>query len=272
MIYKITPQKKFSFNYKELWEYRELFYFFVWRDVKVKYKQTFIGIAWVVLQPVALMILFNLFFGKLLKVPTEGLPYPIFVYSGLMFWTLFSAGLTNSSDSMIANSNIIKKIYFPRLILPMSSILSALVDFTITLIMYFVLLIWFGVEVQVMKFLFVIPCAILMTTLSSLGVGLILASLNVKYRDFRYILPFLIQMLLFTTPVIYPTSIITDGKMKYLFALNPMTGVIQLSRSVFLDRAIEWDIVGISVGISILAVLLGVYMFRKTEIYFADLV
>jgi len=275
--YTIHPQGQFSLNLRELWMYRELFFFFTWRDVKVKYKQTILGFLWAILQPLVLMTLFVIFFAKALQVPTDEVPAPIFYYSGLLFWNLFSSGLSGAGNSMISNANIIKKIYFPRLIIPLSSVLVALFDFLMALIIFVVLLLYyefsdpsFRVDYPMLFIFF--PVALLMTVLTTFGVGTFLAALNVKYRDFRYIIPFLIQFLLFATPVIYPASVLKGTSWgEYLLAFNPMTGVMQVGRAAFTATGIEWSTLGISVSAMLFIILLGIYVFRKTEAYFADI-
>ncbi len=270
MQYEIKPPSHLSLGLKELWEFRELFYFFTWRDIKVKYKQTVLGFIWAILQPLMLMVVFSLFFGMALNVPSDNIPYPIFVFSGLLLWNIFSAGLSNASSSMIANASIIKKIYFPRLIIPMSSILGALFDFLMALIVYIGLLIFYQhpVSWNIMIFL---PASILVTVLSTFGLGTFVAALNVKYRDFRYIIPFAIQLLLFLTPIIYPVSIIPYEWAQYALSLNPMAGAIDLLRSSVTGSPVNWQLVSFSFLIALLLFTLGLLYFRKTEYYFADL-
>lgn len=269
--YEIKPAGKFSLNLKEIWNYRELFYFFTWRDIKVKYKQTFLGVIWAILQPLVMMLLFTLFFGKVLKVPSDNIPYPIFVYSGLILWNIFASGLANSGDSMVANANIIKKIYFPRLIIPISAILVSVFDFLITFTLFIGLLIYFEANVDLVKFLLYFPLAVFVTVLCTFGLGTFLSALNVKYRDFRYLIPFLIQSLFFITPVIYSTSIIDNRYIKWLMALNPMAGAIQLARAPFTGQNLDIELIIISIGSAICLFALGLFVFRKTEAYFADL-
>lgn len=271
MEYEIKPAGKFSLNLKELWDYRELLYFFAWRDVKVKYKQAYLGILWVLLQPLVMMIIFTLFFGKVLKVPSDGISYPIFVYSGMMFWTLFSSGLSSSGDSMVSNANIIKKIYFPRLLVPIAAILVSMFDFIITFILFIILLIYQGQFVNLTRFFLFIPISFCLVTLTTCGLGTFFSALNVKYRDFRYIIPFLIQFTMFVTPVIYPVSIIPYSWAKYVMALNPLSGAITLSRSIFTNNSIDVDLFAISVLSAIVLFIIGIATFRKTEAYFADL-
>lgn len=270
-VYIIEPPGYFSLNFKELREYRELFYFFTWRDIKVKYKQTVLGFLWAILQPFLMMLLFTAIFGNALGVESDGIPYPIFAYSGLLLWNVFASGLNASANSMVTNANLIKKIYFPRMIIPMSSVLVALFDFLMAVVVYIGILIYYQYEVDIPKILLFLPLSLILTVISTFGLGSILASLNVKYRDFRYVVPYLIQFLLFINPVIYSTSIFTAPWAKYVIAINPMAGAINMSRFAFVDKPIEWDLVGISVASGIILMLLGVYVFRKTEAYFADL-
>jgi lipopolysaccharide transport system permease protein len=268
--YKIKGKKKLSLNLKELWEYRELFYFFTWRDIKVKYKQAVLGSLWAILQPFLTMLIFT-FLGDMLKIPSDGLPYPIFAYSGLMFWTMFSSSVSSAGNSMVSNSGIIKKIYFPRLIIPMSSILVAAFDFIMALIVYVGLLIYFQTEVSILKMIVFIPLSVLITVIASFGLGSFLAALNVKYRDFRYIIPFLVQSLMFLTPVIYPVSIVKYQWAKYLIALNPMSGAIDLARNAILNKPLNYEMLSVSVISAIFLFFIGLLYFRKTEAYFADI-
>ena len=286
MEYEIKPAKGLQLNLKELWDYRELFYFFTWRDIKVKYKQTILGFAWAVLQPFIMMVVFSLFFGKLLKVPSDGIPYPVFVYSGLLLWNVFSTGLTGAGNSMVTNADIIKKIYFPRLIIPISSILVALFDFLMAFIVYIGILLFYQFQVSIMKLVLFLPVSLLITIITTFGLGSLLAALNVKYRDFRYVIPFLVQLLLFLTPVIYPVSIFIDIHVKFfdssfvikerllqfIFALNPMSGAINLLRTAIINKPLDMDLFLISAGSAILLFIIGLLYFRKTEYYFADLV
>lgn len=271
MEYEIRPSGKFSLNIKELWSYKELLYFFAWRDLKVKYKQAYLGVMWVVIQPLVMMFVFALFFGKILKVPSDGISYPIFVYSGMMYWTLFSSGLSNSGDSMVSNANIIKKIYFPRLLIPVAAILVSAFDFIITFILFIILLIYQDQTINLVRFFTLIPASFALVLFTTCGLGTFFAALNVKYRDFRYIIPFLIQFTMFVTPVIYPVSIIPYTWAKYVMALNPLAGAITLSRAIFTNNPIEFDLFAISATSAFLMFLIGIATFRKTEAYFADL-
>ena len=274
--YIIKPPSKFSLNLKELWLYRELFYFFTWRDVKVKYKQTILGFLWAVLQPFLMMMIFVVFFSKALKIPTDNIPPPVFYFSGLLFWNLFSTGLGTSAQSMVSSANLIKKIYFPRLIIPLSGVLVAVFDFMMAFIIFMGIIAYYMFTtpdfiIQSTIFIY-LPIALILTVITCIGLGCFLAALNVQYRDFKYIIPFMLQFLLFVTPVIYPLAMIDNNPLlKYLLALNPMTGVIILARNAFIPTAIDWTIVSISMTMTILLFVFGVYSFRKMEAYFADI-
>lgn len=271
MEYEIKPQNKLNLGITELWLYRELFYFFTWRDIKVKYKQTVLGFAWAILQPFIMMVIFSAFFGRALKVPSDDIPYPIFVFSGLLMWNIFASGLSNAGNSMVNNANIIKKIYFPRLIIPISAVLVSLFDFIMAFLVFIGMLFYYDTSINIMQFLFLLPLSILITSISTFGLGALLAALNIKYRDFRYIIPFMIQALLFVTPVIYPVSIITNAFMKYIFALNPMYAAIELFRHSFIQKPMDQNLIFISLCSSITFFVVGLLYFRKTESYFADL-
>lgn len=266
----IRPKKTFSWNdIRELWVYRELLYFFTWRDLKVRYKQTFIGAAWAIIQPFITMVVFTVFFGKLAQIPSDGVPYPVFVYVGLLFWQFFSGALTDTSNVLITNQSIITKVYFPRLILPISGVITKFVDFLIASVILIGLMLYYGF-VPHLAGLWIIPLLLIITFMASIGGGLFLAAVNVKYRDVRYALPFFIQILLFLTPVIYPASI--AGKYSWLLALNPMTGVIQSARAALLGTTpINWQLLGISFLACLAVLVIGTIYFKKIERYFADI-
>lgn len=258
-------------NWRELWEFRDLFYFFSWKDFKVKYKQTIIGVAWAIFQPFITMVVFTLFFGRLAGMPSENIPYPIFVYTGLLFWTLFSGALSAGSDVFIANSAMIGKIYFPRIILPVATIFTYLIDFAIALCILVVMMIYYQYLPSLMGIL-LMPLLILMTVISVLGISLFLASVNVKYRDVRYILPFFIQLLLFVTPVIYPASIAPE-KYRWLLGINPMAGVIDTARAGLLGtKDIDYLLLSVSAIFMLIYFCVGFVYFKKTERYFADII
>ncbi|MEO6220332.1 MAG: ABC transporter permease [Ginsengibacter sp.] len=269
--YEIKPQNKFSLGLLELWRYRELFYFFTWRDIKVKYKQAALGILWAILQPLVMMLMFTIIFSKALNVSSDGIPYPVFAISGLLIWNIFSSGLLNSANSMITNANIIKKIYFPRLIIPMSAILTALVDFVFALIIYAIILLYYRQNVSIAKLFLYLPLSILITIITTFGLGSFLAALNVKYRDFQYILPFMIQFLLFVNPVLYSSKAFANSWISGFMKANPIAAAIELCRSIFTGVQVDWQAVSYGSIVAILLLFTGIYTFRKTEAYFADL-
>ena len=267
----IKPKKTFSWNdIKEIWQYKELLYFFSWRDLKVRYKQTAVGVLWAIFQPFMTMVVFTIFFGKFAKMPSDGIPYPIFVYTGLLLWQFFSSALSDTSNCLISNKSIITKVYFPRLLLPVSSVVTKLVDFAIASIILIGLMAYYN-YLPNLTGLLILPLLLLITFAASVGGGLFLASINVKYRDVRYVLPFFIQMMLFVTPVIYPTSI--AGKYSWILAMNPMTGVIKAARAAILGNApINWELLLISGIACLIMLIIGIIFFKKTERYFADIV
>lgn len=266
----IKPRKGWmGINFKELWFFRELFYIFSWRDIKVRYKQTVLGITWAILQPFLMMIVFSIFFGNLMNVPSEGVPYPIFVFSGLLFWNYFSTSLTGAGNSLVANSGMIKKIFFPRLLLPLSSTITPLIDFCIALIIYAGIMIYYSFIPSLIGVL-LIPLLILLTFLAASGLGSFLAAINVRYRDIKYVIPFFVQAGLFITPVIYPTTLVGE-KFRWLLALNPMTGIIEAVRAGILGtQPIDFGLLAISAIISLILFFMGIYYFKKTERIFAD--
>jgi lipopolysaccharide transport system permease protein len=267
----IEPRKNFSWDeFKEIWAYRELMYFFTWRDLKVRYKQTTFGIAWAIFQPLIAMVVFSIFFGKLAAMPSDGIPYPIFVYVGLILWQFFSGSLSQISLCFVGHKEIITKVYFPRIILPISAIFTKFVDFAIASVILVGLMFYYGYTPR-LSGLLILPLLLLITFMAALGLGLFLASLNVKYRDVGYILPFFIQLMMFLTPVIYPASL--TGVYSWFLAMNPMTGVIKAARSALLaDFPQNWLQLGISAGACLLMLIFGYYYFRKTEQFFADIV
>ncbi|MBS1650691.1 MAG: ABC transporter permease [Bacteroidetes bacterium] len=271
MEFEIKPQNKFSLGLRELWAYRELFYFFTWRDIKVKYKQTALGVLWAVFQPVVMTALFTLGFGKLISNNSDlQLPYPVFALSGFLLWNIFSSGLSNAGNSMVSNANIIKKIYFPRLIIPISSILVSIVDFLMAFVVFIPVLYYYNCSFNLSAIIFV-PLAVLLAAIATFGLGVFLAAVNVKYRDFRYILPFFIQALLFATPVIYPIKINDNKLFQFVLQLNPMNAPIEFFRASVNNATINVNSIYSSLIISLLLFTFGVVYFRKTESYFADL-
>jgi lipopolysaccharide transport system permease protein len=271
MEFEIKPESRLSLGLKELWDYRELFYFFTLRDIKVKYKQTVLGFLWAVLQPLLLTFIFTFFLGKAISNYTSlVLPYDIFALSGLVLWGIFSTGLNNAGNSMVTNAGIIRKIYFPRLIIPLSSVLVGLFDFIMAFAVFLVYCFARGQHLHASALLY-FPVAVLLTSVATFGAGTLLAALNVKYRDFRYVIPFLVQFLLFVSPVIYPAQMASERHLGWLFALNPMSAPLDLFRCALTGSAPVLQMDLLSTGVGLLLLFVGIYYFRKTEAYFADL-
>lgn len=265
----IEPEQRSIFNGKELWKYRELFYFFTWRDVKIKYKQTVLGFLWAVVQPLFTTFIFTLF-AKPLAIDSRGIPYPLFVFSGLLMWSIFSAGLSGASDSIVNNSSIIKKIYFPRLVIPVSSILVSLFDFLMAFIVLIPMLLYFRQPVGI-DALYLWPAAILVAVIATLGLGCLLAALNIKYRDFRYVIPFMVQVMFFVSSVIYPLSMIQNKVLQYILAASPIYAAVELFRIPLTGVWPNTTLMMISLASGFLFLIIGLLYFRKTEEHFADL-
>ncbi len=259
---------------RQVWEYRELLYFLVWRDVKVRYKQTVVGALWIVLQPVASMVVFSLLFGGLLGVPSGNVPYPVFAYAALLPWNYFAASLTRSSSSLVNSAHLITKVYFPRLIVPMAGVLSGLVDFGVAFLVLIGLMIYYGIPLAwTMLYL---PALLLLALLTALGFGLWLGALNVRFRDINYIMPFLVQIWMYATPVIYGSTLIPE-RFRFLLALNPMTAVVEGFRWALLGAAAPaasttGSVLWVSLGIAVVVLVSGLYFFRRTERTFADVI
>jgi len=257
-------------DFREIWNYRELLYFLTKRDIKVRYKQTVLGGLWAVIQPAFTMLVFTLFFGRLAKMPSDGLPYPIFVYAGLLPWTYFANAVSASGNSLVGSSNLITKVYFPRIVVPASAALAGLLDFFIALFVLAALMIWYQFLPGPAILLF--PFLVALTFLCAVGVGLWLSALNVQYRDIRYAIPFLIQVWMFVSPIIYPVSLV-HGNYQWLLAINPMGGVIHAYRAALLGhQPIDWGLLGLSTLIILALFLGGLYYFRRMEKVFADVV
>ncbi|MFZ3135782.1 MAG: ABC transporter permease [Thermodesulfovibrionales bacterium] len=257
--------------WKDIWHYRELFYFLAWRDILVRYKQTVIGVAWSLIRPLLTMVVFTVIFGKLAKLPSEGVPYPVLVFVALLPWQFFANSFSESSNSLIGNANLLSKVYFPRIILPVSTVIVSLVDFFISFIFLAALMVWY-------QFLpdwriITLPFFLILASLASFGFGLWIAALNVKYRDFRYVVPFFIQFGLYVSPVGFSSSII-PGKWRLLYSINPMVGVIDGFRWALLGQNIHlyWPGFLLSIGLTLLIFLSGLRYFRKTERTFADVI
>src|SRR5271154_572569 len=270
-VMRITPPTRWwVIPLAELWEFRELVYFFVWRDVKIRYKQTAIGAAWAVLQPLLMMLVFSLFFGKLGNLGSDGLPYPIFYYSALLPWMYFAGALQNSTNAIVENQRLITKVYFPRLALPLSAVLSGLVDFGVSFLMFLVMMIYYGVRPGAA--ILWLPVFLLLAVLTALGVGLWLSALNAIYRDVRYVLPFLVQFWMFGSPVAYASSLV-PARWRWLYGLNPMAGVIEGFRWSLTGRGDPPGRMLVVSALVVVAVLLsGVGYFQKMETTVADVV
>ena len=266
----IEPNKAWSaVDLKDLWAFRELLYFLTWRDVKVRYKQTELGIAWAIIQPLFTMLVFTLFFGRLAGVPSDNVPYPVFAYAGLLAWTFFANAITNSGNSLVGSANLITKVYFPRMIIPGAAVAAGLVDFAIAFVVLVVLMIYYGVMVTWSILMF--PVLVLLTTLLALGMGMWLSALNVKYRDVRFALPFLVQLWMFVSPVIYPASFL-PAKFRWLLWLNPMTGIIEGYRSALFGLRFNWIALAVSAVLTLIVLFYASYSFRRMEKTFADIV
>lgn len=266
----IQPTKRWSLlSFKDIWAYRELLFFLTWRDVKVRYKQTALGAAWAILQPLFMMIIFTIFFGRLAAVDSAGVPYPVFALAGLVPWTFFSNSITASGNSLVGSANLITKVYFPRLIVPAAAMLAGLVDFVLAFGLLCLLMIYYQV-VPTIQILF-LPVLILLTALFGLGVGTWFSALNVKYRDVRFALPFMIQLWLFVSSVILPSTSIPP-KWRWLLLLNPMSGIIEGYRSALFGLPFDWPALGIASGLTILTLLYAIYAFGRVERSFADII
>jgi len=267
----IQSQKGWQFiDFEELKQYRDLFYFLVSRNIKVKYKQTVLGGLWAIIQPFFSMVVFTLFFGKLAKIPSDGIPYPIFSYTALIAWTYFSSSVSGASNSLIGESNLISKVYFPRLIIPLSPVLSGLLDFTIAFLVLIGMMFYFHVYPTIM--ILFVPFLVILMMLTASGVGMFLAALNAKYRDIRYTIPFIVQLWMFASPIVYPASMVPE-KYRLIYALNPMVGVIEGFRSALLGTAsFPVQMILMSTLVSAGLFIIGTFYFKQTERYFADII
>lgn len=254
---------------RELWEYRELLHFLVWRDIKVRYKQTALGATWAIIQPFLTMVVFSLFFGRLAKVPSDGVPYPIFSYTALVPWTFFAYGLGQASNSLVSSSSLITKVYFPRLIIPMATVLSGAVDFLLAFVVLLGMMLYYGVTPTLNVFW--LPFFLLLAVVTALGVGLWLSALNVKYRDVRYIVPFITQFWMFATPIAYPSSLLSQP-WRTIYGLNPMVGVIEGFRWALLGTRMPGRIIVASSLAALIMLVAGAFYFRRMEKTFADII
>jgi lipopolysaccharide transport system permease protein len=268
---RLGPRRAWtSIDLKELWHYRELLYFLTWRDVKVRYKQTALGAAWAIIQPFFMMLVFSLFFGRLAHVPSDGIPYPVFAFCGLLPWQLFAHALTESSNSLVGNQNLITKVYFPRLVIPIAAVLGGVIDFFIAFVILLGMMLYYGIVPGVA--ILALPGFLLLALLTALSVGLWLSALNAQYRDVRYTINFLVQFWLFATPVAYPSSLVPE-KWRPLYGLNPMAGVVEGFRWALLGKS---EPPGLMMWVSVIVVVIlllgGLYYFRRMEQEFADVV
>ncbi|MDH3217638.1 MAG: ABC transporter permease [Candidatus Krumholzibacteria bacterium] len=257
-----------SVDFGELRSYRELLYFLTWRDIKVRYKQTVLGATWAILQPVISMIIFSIIFGKFAKIPSDGVPYPIFVYAGLLPWTFFANAVSRAGLSLVNSVHLLTKIYFPRLLIPTASVGAALIDFALSFLVYVAIMLWYmhfpGISVLLL------PVLVLLTIVTALGTGYLLTSLAVIYRDFRIVIPFMVQIWMYASPVVYPVTILPE-QYRWIMALNPMSGIIGAYRSVLLNQALDWPSLGISTLAALVIFVFGILHFRRTERRFADI-
>ena len=267
----LQPSKGFvRLNLRDVWTYRELLFFLIWRDVKVRYKQTVLGAAWAILQPVMTMVVFSVFFGRLAKMPSDGIPYPVFAFAALLPWQLFAYALSESSNSLVGSQHLITKVYFPRLVVPLAAVLAGLVDFAIAFAVLLALMWYYGIVPTAAIVL--LPLFVLLAIVTALAVGLWLSSLNVKYRDVRYTIPFLTQFWMFATPVAYPSSLVPEH-WRALFGLNPMAGVVEGFRWALLGKAQgPGPLLAVSVVAVVILLIGGLMYFRQMETTFADLV
>lgn len=258
-----------ALKWRELWEYRELLYFLIWRDIKVRYRQTVLGAAWAVIQPFFTMVVFSIFFGRLAKIPSDGIPYPIFSYTALLPWSFFANGMRQASNSLVGSANLITKVYFPRLVAPLSKVLSGLLDFAIAFVVLLGMMLFYGVR-PTAAMIWLLPF-LLLSLVTALGVALWLSALNVQYRDIRYAVPFLTQFWLFATPIAYPSNLLPEP-WRTLYGLNPMVGVVEGFRWALLGSHPPGPMLGLSAAVAVLLLVSGAYYFRRMEKTFADVV
>jgi len=266
----IEPRRgSLAINLHDLWQYRDLLYILAARDIKVRYKQTVLGVLWAIIQPLSMMIIFTLFFGRLAGIPSDGIPYPLFAYAGLLSWAFFSNALNSSGNSLVGNSSLITKVYFPRMIIPIAAVGSGLIDFVIAFGLLVLLMLYYGIGFS--PNILMVPILTLLTALLATGIGMWMSALNVKYRDVRYALPFFIQLWMFATPIIYPSSLIPD-EWRWLFRINPLTGIVEGYRSAIFGKPFDLTGLGISIFIVLIVLIYSAYTFRQMERGFADIV
>jgi lipopolysaccharide transport system permease protein len=271
-VIRIEPSRGWvSLQLRALWKYRELLYFLIWRDVKVRYKQTVLGAAWAIIQPFFTMVVFSIFFGKLAKIPSDGIPYPIFSYAALVPWSFFAYGLGNASNSLIGDARLIRKVYFPRLVMPISTVLAGFVDFILAFVVLLGMMLAYGIMPTVNVLW--LPLFLLLALITSLGSGLWLSAMNVQFRDVRYTVPFITQLWMYASPIAYPSSLIKDPVLRALYGINPMAGVVEGFRWALLGTDTAPDPVLIASSLAALVLCLsGAFYFRRMEKNFADIV
>ena len=257
------------FDLSELWAYRELLFFLTWRDVRVRYKQAVLGMGWVVLQPLLMTLVFTIFLGVIVRVPSDGVPYPIFAYSGLLLWTFFSGAISGSGNSLVGNAHLITKVYFPRLLVPLASILARVVDLVVALVMLVGLMIYFRVGVS--TGLLMAPVMIILLALLALGLGMWTSALNVKYRDVGLALPVFIQLWMFVSPVVYPLTLVPE-RWRFVYSLNPLVGIIEGFRAALFGKTFNWQALGISAIVTVALLVYAAYVFKRREKTFADII
>ncbi len=254
---------------RDLWMYRELLYFLTWRDIKVRYKQTLMGALWAIVQPLFTMLLFTIFFNKFAGLDSGLIPYPLFAYTGLLLWTFFSSGVINSTNSLISNTNLITKVYFPRMFIPAAAVAAGLVDLAVASVVLVGLALYYRVSLT--WSLTLLPLFVILTLLLALGVGMLISALTVRYRDLRHALPFMIQLWMFASPVIYPSGIV-PAKWRWVLAINPLTGIIEGFRSALVGSSFDWTTISISAALTLCLFVGSLYVFRRIEETFADLI
>ena len=266
----IEPRKGWiPVDLRDLWQYRDLLYILTMRDIRVRYKQTALGALWAIIQPLFTMLIFTIFFGKLAGMPSDNIPYPLFAYAGLLPWTFFSNAVTNSGNSLIGNSNLITKVYFPRMIIPAASVGAGLLDFVIAFGLLVVLMFYYGVGLSVNVLM--LPILVILTALLAIGVGMWMSALNVKYRDIRYALPFAIQLGMFVTPIIYPVSLVPE-RWRWLLFLNPLAGQIEAYRAAFFGKPFDWFALAVSAILTAAILIYATITFKRMEKSFADII
>jgi len=266
----IEPSQSWAaLDLRAVWTYRELLYFLTWRDVKVRYKQTALGVAWVVMQPLLTTLVFTLFLGRVARMPSDDIPYPLFVFAGLLPWTFFNGAITSSSNSLVGNAHLITKVYFPRVLIPISAVAARLLDFVISFVVLLALMAYYGVGPT--RNLLMLPALVALVTLLALGMGMATSALNVKYRDVGVMMPLLLQLWMFASPVVYPVSALPPGWQR-LYSLNPLVGVIEGFRASLLGRGFDWTALGVSTAVAAALLLYAAFSFRRMETHFADIV